>query len=191
MGNIRGYQLPVAVAQSATTAAPAVPWAMINPLTSKKPIYIRRVALNVMFTGTPAATYSQYLLKRFRGTSIADGTTLTPQPMNRLDKGAFGTNQASVATAAFVDTGLTLGGITFDGAGITGAAAAFGAPRQIGACAQYLCEYDAMDGGSGMGSRGALCIDPGDGIGLVLGATAVVGDGIYGLVSYDEMGGPG
>lgn len=191
MGNIRGYQLPIAVAQSATTAAPGVVWSMLNPTTSKRPVYIRRVAVNAMFTGTAAATFSQYLLKRFRSTTPAGGTAMVPVPLNRLDKGAAGVNQVSAVVSQFLDTGLTVAGIAFDGVLLDGAAAAFGAPRQLGACAQYVCEYDSMEGGSGFSGRGALCLDPGDGLALVLGVVAVVGDGIDGFISWDEYGGPG
>lgn len=191
MGNIRGFSLPIAVRQTATTAAAAVVWAMLNPLTSKKPLYLRRLFVNVMFDGTPAASQSQYLVKRFRGTTIIDGTALTPQSHNRLDKGALGVNQVSAVTAAFLDTGLTLAGITFDGAGIVGAPAVFGNARQVAAGAQYAMDYDAMDSGSGFSGRGAFCLDIGDGVALVLGQTAVVGDGIQGYASWDEMGGPG
>src|SRR5215831_6121367 len=108
MPPFRAYSLPIAIRQTAATAANAVPWAMLLPSTARRAIVMRRLIANVMFDGTAAASQSAYQLKRFRSTTPSGGTALTPIPHNLLDKGATGVSNASVVTASFLDTGLTV-----------------------------------------------------------------------------------
>lgn len=175
MPQIRGYQLPIAVRQTAATAAAACVWAMRNLGIPNRPIALRRLAVNVMFDGTPAASQSQYQLARFRTVTPSLGTALTVVKQNTDDA-------ASVVTdARFLDTGLTIAGVAFDTAAMS-----MGAPRQVGAGCQYVREWPGIMDGQG---SGAFIIKPTDGLCILLGATAVIGDGIQGAIEWDEIGG--
>jgi len=178
MPPFRAYSLPIAIRQTAATAANAVPWAMLLPSTARRAIVMRRLIANVMFDGTAAASQSAYQLKRFRSTTPSGGTALTPIPHNLLDKGATGVSNASVVTASFLDTGLTVAGIAVDGPIMS-----LGGARQVSSTAFYDIAFETLETGA---SGRALTIDPGDGLCLALGVVAVVGDGIQGWVSWDE-----
>jgi hypothetical protein len=174
---IRGYNLPIAIRQTAASAADSVVWSMRNlgPGKSRRAIAIRRISVNVMFDGVAAASQSQYKLCRFRDATPTIGTALTVVKQNTDDTDSI------VTDARFLDTGLTVAGVTFDAA-----MQIMGAPRQVGACAQYVREWPGIMSGQG---SGALIIKPDDGLCLRLGVAAVIGDGIQGFIEWDEHGG--
>lgn len=176
----RRYYLPIAVRQTAATASTAVVWEILNPPSSLRRVHLRRLFVNVMFDGTSAASQSQYQLSRFRSTTPAAGSaqTVVKQIVSDATVG-----KDSVVTSRFLDTGLTVAGIAVDAPG-----ASFGAPRTQGASCQYNMDYPAAEA-VGDTLKGQLVLEPGDGLALVLGVAAVIGDGIQGWVEWDEMGG--
>jgi hypothetical protein len=175
MPAIRGYQLPIYLRQTGATAADSTVWAMRNLGVPSRAIYLRRLAVNVMFDGTAAASTSRYELRRFRTATPTNGTALTVVKQNTDEA-------ASVVTdARFLDTGLTVAAVTFDTP-----AMAMGAPRQVGACASYVREWPGMMAEQG---SGAFIIKPTDGICLRLGVASVIGDNIQGWIEWDEVGG--
>ena len=185
MGNIRGYVAPINIRQTATTASGADVWALHN-FQPRKEIYIRRIVVNVMCDVTTAvATTSNYQLRRFRNSStvISGGTLLTGTPKSRLDQGAFTSPVASGAVVRAVDTGVTMGGATFDPF-----FASFGAPRAPGGGTFYMVEWPGLEVTR---ATDRLCIDPFDGVAIELGVTAVIGDGLQGWFEWEESGGPG
>lgn len=197
MSYVRAYSAPIAVTQtSAATASGSLVWAITNNNTANtaksKQAYITRIMVNVLVAGTtPAATIAIYNLVRFRGpsppTPVAPtgGTAITIIPKNRNDKYTPTLLVPSVfGDARFLDTGLTLGTVVLDTA-----LASMGAPRTAGGV-QYIFEWaDPGTNGFELGMNEPVNIEPGDGFGIVLGATSAVGDGIYGIVEWNEMGG--
>jgi hypothetical protein len=169
---LRSFSLPVNILQSAATAAASLVWAMRNT-DPYRAAYIRRAVLNVMFNGTAAATSSAYQFVRFRTATPTTGTALVPIPVN--GQGASPAIASIVGDARFLDTGLAIVGVTFD--------ASFGSmgnPRSVtGTVTQYPRDF-------GDGQDDLFVLPPGDGLGIILGATAVVGDGIQGHVDWYE-----
>jgi|SRR5262245_7549336 len=178
MPNIRAFSAPIALRQTATTAANAVPWAMLLPTTAKRPITLRRFLANLSFDGTAAASTSQYQLKRFRSTTPSGGTALTPQAHNKTDFGPGAVAIPSLVAVSFLDTGLTVAGIAVDGPIIS-----MGCARQTSAGGYYDMAWEVTETGA---SGRAITIDPGDGLAIALGLVAVIGDGIQGMISWDE-----
>lgn len=186
MPTIRSYTLPIQVRQTATTAAGALVWAMRNLGVPGRVIYLRRLAVNVLFDGTGAASQSSYQPVRFRGATPTGGVALTPFKPN-FEDATLGA--ASVVTDARVlDTGLTVAGVTFDGGATQIPAASFGCQRGSGPSAQYLLDYPGYDA-TGFNCREPVRLKLGDGLALALGQVAVIGDGIQGLIEWDEVGG--
>lgn len=174
MATIRGYMLPIAFRQSAATAADSTIWAMRN-LGANRTLYIRRLVLAVSFDGTAAATTSQYEVRRFRDATPTGGTALAVVKKNTTE------TASAVTDARFVDTGLTVAGVTFDAPSITA-----GAPRQVAAVGQFVHEWPGMAAGQ---SSGAFIVTGLDGLCIRNGVTAVVGDAVRGWIEWDEIGG--
>lgn len=173
MPMLRGYMLPIAVVQSAATASPATVWAMRNT-SARRLVYLRQAVVNVMFTGTAAATMSQYQFVRFRTATPTGGSALTVFESNATDPSA-----STVTDARFVDTGLTVAGMTFDAP-----LAYAGAPRQLGASAQYVFDWEPAIASE----PSPVVLAPGEGLCIQLGVAAVIGDSIMGYVEWNEMG---
>lgn len=183
---IRSYMLPIQVRQTATTAANSMVWAMRNLGTPGRVLYLRRLSVNVMFDGTSAASQSSYQPVRFRGATPSGGTPITVAKTNFEDASL---GAASVVTSAqFLDTGLAVAGVTFDGGATPVPAASFGVQRGTGPSCGYLWDYPGYDS-VGFNGREPFRIKNQDGLALILGATAVIGDGIQGWVEWDEVGG--
>lgn len=176
MSQVRGYQLPIFIRQTAASIAGVVVWSMRNlgPGTQRRPLYLRRFQVNVMFDGTPAASQAQYQLKRFRTATPTAGTAVTVVKQN-TDDGA-----TVVTDARFLDTGLTVAGVVSDAPIMT-----MGGPRALGST-WYGREWPGMLSAQG---SGALIIKPDDGLLIDLGQAAVIGDGIQGWMEWDEVGG--
>lgn len=174
MSQVRNFKLPIAIRQTAATAAASVVWAMRN--LGGRVIAVRRVGVNAMFDGTAAASSSQYQLARFRTATPTAGAALTVVKAN-TDDGA-----TTVTDARVLDTGLTPGAMTFDAA-----MCSMGAPRQVGACAQYVWEWSPGDPQAP--AARPLLIKPQDGLCILVGVTAVIGDGLQGMIEWDEFGG--
>lgn len=182
---IRSYTLPVQVRQTAATAASTIVWSMRNLSVTPRTIFIRRIFVNVMFDGTPAASQSSYQPIRFRGATPTGGNALTVFKNNFDDSTA---GAASVVTdARFVDTGLTIAGVTFDGASAV-PSASFGCQRANATSQQYVMDWPGYDA-VGFNGREPFRIKSQDGLAFMLGNTAVIGDGIQGWVEWDEVGG--
>lgn len=101
------YSLPVNVRQTAATASGATVWAMRNGSTAS--VYIERMSLGLSFDGTSASgTTSRYDLIRFSAATPSGGTALSVAQMYSGDVGT------QVASASFLDTGLTTTGVVFN-----------------------------------------------------------------------------
>lgn len=173
MATVRGYTLPLFIRQTSTNGG--VVWAMRN--LGQKAIYVRRIMVNVLFDGTTTPSQSQYQLSRFRTATPTAGTAQTVIKRNT-------SSAASVVTdARFSDLGLTQGGMVIDTPMLS-----MGAPRTPGACAQYLYDWPAFLTDT---TREPMIVPALDGLCLVLGVVAVIGDGIQGLIEWDEAGGAG
>lgn len=174
MSVIRSYMLPIAVRQTAATVAGKAVWAMRSLGIAPRTIYIRRILVNIMFDGTPAGSQAQYQLVRFRGATHTGGSALTVIQKN-VDDAA-----TAVTDARFLDTGLTDAGVTYDAM-----IASFGGTRQNAASNQYPIDWP----GHAMPDARPLMIKDRDGLALLLGVAAVIGDGIQGFIEWDEHGG--
>lgn len=168
------FALPVNIRQTATTAANALVWAKRNK-SPNKAIYLRRVTLNAVFDGVAAVSTSAYQLVRISGADPSAGTNLTVLGVNT--GGATPAIASSVTYAQFLDTGLTVAGVT-----IGAPFGVVGAPRAPGSIAQLPIEW-----GEPNDARSRFLLLPGEGLGIQLGATAVVGDGLQGGIEWFEI----
>jgi hypothetical protein len=82
-------------------------WFMRN--TGAKDCLVRRIELNLLFTGTAAASVSSYRFERFATATPTGGTAIVPVKQ----KNSY---SATTITCAFLNTGLTVGGATFESA---------------------------------------------------------------------------
>lgn len=181
MSNVRGYNLPILIRQTATTAANAVVWAVFNPAGSRRTLYLRRITGNALCDVVAAvATQSNYGIRRFRSATPSGGSALTPVPHHSGDLSPSGAAIVSVASARQLDTGLTVAGIVTDPP-----FAQFGCPRAPGASGYFDFSWYPIDTGEG---RDAFSVVQGDGVAITLDLVAVVGDGIQGTVVWDEVG---
>lgn len=170
---IAGYFLPINVRQSAPTAANAKVWAMRNGAPAGTLCLVREIVLAMTFDGTAAAgTSLRYDLGRFNGADPTGGALLTPIKRDN-------TQGASVVTVARVaDTGLGVVGAVIEGAFATLLlpASVTGGQRQAAFSASVAVDRDPL-----------FVLAPGEGIGIALGATAIVGQGLSGWVRWDEQ----
>lgn len=164
----RVYTLPVQVRQNAATVVDALVWSARNTLA--KVVQVRRIYLAAGFDGVAAMSVSQYKLIRFRTATPSGGAALAVQGLRA--NGAV-TGQG-ITDARVLDTGLTVTSVTFDGP-----FAYVGAPRQLGVAVAFdYCFYADGD---------PLELVEGDGLGIRIGVTAVIGDSITGYVQFAEI----
>lgn len=169
---LRGYSVGVAIRQSAATVASSLVWSLLNTSLTKT-LFIRRITMNVLFDGTGAPSSALYNMGRHR-TGTPTGGVATPAAL-RDDK-----NPASQTLVQVLDTGITPVA-TPDAAKIL----AMSVPRGTsGGSCYYNFEWPTLpDEGDGDG----ISIAPGVGLGIYLGAIAVIGDGLVGSVEWDEQ----
>lgn len=165
---MRGYSVPVNIRHT-TGGASGIIWTLTN--LGRRTLFIRRIFMNATFDGTPEATTIVHNIRRYRGTAASGGTATPPIPHNiNL------TQPASAVDVRYLDTGLTFPGSTDP------QFASFMCSRGSKAVAQYDIQWPGyMD----VSTIEPLSIIPGEGIAM-LSSTTVVGDGIYGMVSWDE-----
>jgi hypothetical protein len=161
--------LPISVRATAATAAPATIWAMRNGGT--RTLYIRKILLQAVFDGTPAGSEASYAIKRFTAATPSGGTAISPI------KKRSSYPVSTLADARFLDTGLTVAGVTFENAAIN-----FGGPRQNGAACEYNMSFDM----GGNENYDCFVLAPNEGLAIQLANAAVIGDSIQGHLEYDE-----
>ncbi len=164
------YFIPVNIRASAATAAATI-WAMRNGTTRN--IFIRRAHLMTAFDGTPAASLAQYTLRRFSAATPTGGGSI----LTSIAKKRTSMPSSTIIDARFVDTGLTVAGVSFDAPGIS-----FGAPRQNGACGDFQMNFDV----GGDENFDCLVLAPSEGLAIQTLVTAVIGDGLIGYIEFDE-----
>lgn len=163
------YVLPINIRQTAATAANSVVWAM-RLVSSPRRVYIRQIILTVAFDGTAAASTSRYALGRF-SVATPTGGAVIPVIKKRSNYSA-----SDVTDARFLDTGLTITGVTFDTPGFIA-----GCPRGLtGGSSEFVFGTD--DGTS----FSSFELASGEGFWIGLTATAVIGDSLLGWVAWDE-----
>lgn len=167
----RAFLLPILVRQTGATAAASTVWAARN-VAGPQTVYIRRIRGAVTFDGTAAAaTTIGYDFMRFSVATPTGGTALTPIKK----RSAYAAS--NVSDARFLDTGLTVAGVTFETP-----FARVQAPISVTSMIRPF-EIDF----SYLGDRGApFELASGEGLAIQLTATAVIGLGISGWVEYDE-----
>lgn len=158
------YTLPIAIRQSANTAANNVVWAMRNHAASPKIIMIERINLAMSFdAGTPLfRTSLRYEFVRFSAAAPTGGTAISPIPM---DSNAPAT---LVTDARFLDTGLTTNGMSFENA-----IASVGCPASDGATATYNRDIP-------------IKLAAGEGLAIRLNVAAIAGQGLFGEIIWSE-----
>lgn len=165
---VGSYFLPIGIRASAATAA-ATLWAMRNG--TSKYIYIRRIHIMSSFDGTAAASSAQLALKRFTAATPSGGGALTPLKKRSTFPAS------SLLDARFVDTGLTVAGVSFEAAMIQ-----FGGPRQNGASGDFQMNFDV----GGDENYDSIVLAPSEGLAIQSLNTAVIGDMIQGYIEWDE-----
>ena len=93
---------------NSSTAANAVPFAIFSPTTNTKTLYIKRIRVKALFTGTTAATQISIGGYTFTGAAAPTGGTAVAIASKRAGTGAYTT----VTTASYLAAGLTVTGIT-------------------------------------------------------------------------------
>lgn len=167
------YMLPVFVRHTTAAAANSLVWAMRNLGT--RSLYLTRVSLVASFSGTAAASHSRAALLRFRSATPTGGTAMTVVKMNTAD------GASAVTDARFLDTGLTVTGVTFDTSFLD-----LSCQRQVSASGVYSwSDADRLDGLRA--TRGKMIIAPNDGLGLRLVNAAVIGDCYAGGIAWVEQ----
>lgn len=166
IGQGQAYGLPVNILQTNTTAADETVWAMRLPTTAAKSVHIEKIRLRVTFHGTAAGSTNSYYLARFSAATPSSGSALT---VVKFD----GNNATSEVTdARFVDTGLTTTSVSF------------------GTAWHYVNNPISVTSGR-HGDELDLyfqpfVLNPGEGLCIRLGATAVVGQGLSGSIQWRE-----
>lgn len=163
------YVLPINIRQTAATAANQLVWAM-RLVTSSRRVYIRQIVLACAFDGTAAASTSRYGISRC-ATATATGGTAIPVIKKRSNY-----STSDVTDARFLDTGLTIAGMTFETAAFI-----VGCPR--GASGASVPFVFGTDDGTAFSS---FELASGEGLGIGLSSAAVVGDSLVGWVAWDE-----
>lgn len=164
------YHLPISLGRfTATTAADSLVWSMRNTHTTKK-VKILEIVLCTGFDGTAAATSAQYNLVRFSAATPTGGSAIT------VVKASTSYN-TSIVTDARQDpaAALTVTSVVFETA-----MASISNPRQVSSTNNLKIKandnvYDVLE------------ILAGEGLGIKIGVTAVVGDVISGYVRWMEV----
>lgn len=109
---INYYSAPVAIDQTAATAANATVWSMRNPSASTRTVYIERIYLNTTYDdATPVTRQTvRYNLCRFSTATPTAGTVITAIKMDNANP------LTQVTDIRFLDTGLTTTGVVFESA---------------------------------------------------------------------------
>lgn len=163
------YMLPIRVRASAATAATATVWAMHN--LGAKVVKIRKIYIAAAFDGTAAASVSDWQLTRFRTATPTGGSAIPVIPK----KTSYGAS--SVTDARFLDTGLTVGAMTFDGA-----FAQIAGARQVGSSNAYWFVVSGLDT---IYEPIELAIN--DGLCIRTAVAQVIGDSISGGIEWEEV----
>ena len=165
------FLAPVNIRQTAATAAPATVWSMRNPTSSTKVAYIRRIFVVMAFDGIAAASTARYDFMRFSAATPTGGTAITPIKKRNADAGT------AVTDLRFVDTGLTVAGVTFETAfatvslplALTGGVQAF--DMNFEKPGERYSTFDLVAG---------------EGLAVQLNVTAVAGQSLVGFAEWDE-----
>jgi hypothetical protein len=158
---------PIAVRQTAATAATAVVWAMRNTDVTKS-VRVRKVYVSCGFDGAAEATTQDYQVCKFDTATPTGGTAVVPVPKTT-------TMPASCVTDARVlDTGLTKGSMS-----VKNPMTDFGVQRQVGARGHFETKDEGPD-------REEIILAPGEGLCIVLALVSVIGDSIRGFVEWAE-----
>lgn len=100
----------IRIQQSATTAAPAIVWALRNSGSSV--IYINQIIFHLFQRGTGAATEMQYEFLKYTGCTAFGGSPTAVTPIAKRTSLGVGTG----VTIAVLDTGMTLTSATIGAA---------------------------------------------------------------------------
>lgn len=162
---INRYKIPIRIRQSATTAAGVTVFAMRNPTTSTRKVFLGSIHLNAAFdtgTGLTRALLG-YDIVRFSAATPTGGTAIAVIPLDT-------TNATSQVTdARFLDTGLTTTGVVFETPFVT-----VGVPAVDGSVSHYDNTY-------------CLVLAPGQGLCFRLNVQALVGQSISGHIGWREQ----
>lgn len=167
----RSYTVPVNIRHT-TSGASGIIWALTN--LGRRTLFMRRIFVNATFDGTPEATTMVHNIRRYRGTA-ASGGTATPPVQNNINAN-LPASGASAVDVRYLDLGLTFPGSTDP------QFASFMGSRGAKAVAQYDLHWPPW---GEVNTVEPISIIPGEGIAM-LSSTTVIGDGIYGFVSWDE-----
>ena len=98
----------IKVVQSATTGAGAATWAIRNGTTTGKTLFIRKIWMQFIFSGTGAATEMQYeWIKGASCTAMSGGTAVTP--LLRTSRVSHGDVDVRVLDTGLTQTGISMG----------------------------------------------------------------------------------
>lgn len=170
----RRYTLPVAIRQTAATSAGELVWAATNT-SAAVVVKVKGICLAVGFDGTGAATTSRYDLCRYRSTGNATGAPEGGTVLAEISKRGDGGTTFSIGDSRYLDTGLDVA----DAVGPPIWSTAFDTPLAY-------CGHPRRAGSIPFEWEELIEIKPGDGLGIRLGATAVIGDSLRGLVYFEE-----
>lgn len=159
------YSVPVAIRQSAATAANATIWTMRNAAASTKTVIIERIYLMISFdAGTPITrSFQRYDLERFSAATPTAGTAITVVSQDSSNPAT------QVTDVRFLDTGLTTTGVTFGTSFCN-----IGVPASDGATNSYVREIVGFK------------LAPGEGFAIRLNVAAVVGQDLDGEIVWSE-----
>lgn len=161
------HKIRVEIAAAAALAANAAIWFVRNTHASRK-VHIRRLFLNLGFSGTAAASRSIYHLIRFSAATPSGGTTIAAVKDDSTNAVASAVGAAQQHTAA-----LTVTGVTFD----TNPIALFGHTNQLSASVPV--DLDLLSE--------RIILNPGEGLAIRAHAATVAGSFGVGFLSWSEM----
>lgn len=158
------YSASVAIRQSGSANAGTTVWSMRNPLASPLNLVVERAEVSVSFDGTTPLSNNllRYELIRFSAATPATGTVITPARHSNLAP-------ASAADVRFLDTGLTVSGVSFESSAID----VFSCPAIRGTSVAY--ERRGLN----------IKLAPGEGLAIrVRDVDSMAGQGIVGKITW-------
>lgn len=164
------YHLPISMGRlTAAIADESLIWSMRNTHATKS-VRILEIAICTGFDGTAAATSAQYNIVRFSNATPTGGSAITVIK-------ASNSYNTSIVTDARQDAGaaLTVTSIVFETA-----MASFSNPRQVSATNSFSSKYNTN-------VYDVFDLAAGEGLGIRIGETAVIGDSISGYVRWMEV----
>lgn len=158
------YSAMVNITQSESTSSGTAVWTLLNPGASPLNLMIQRIFLTMSFDASTPLTginLQRYQLCRFTGTTPSGGNAGTVVKANTL-------SPASAALVRYVDTGLTMTGVSYESAfcGVS-------CPEVLGAVSNY--------------TRDRMCfkLAPGEGLAIrISDVDAAVGQSLVGEIVW-------